>query len=43
MVVMGPCTFLVTAVVTGGKDVSVTQKAAEVWNAKGIKVSWGPP
>lgn len=43
VVVMGPCTFLVTAVVTGGKDVSVTQKAAEVWNAKGIKVSWGPP
>ena len=39
VVVMGPCTFLVTAAVTGGdKHVSVTQKAAEVWNAKGIKV-----
>lgn len=39
VVVMGPCTFLVTAAVTGGdKHVSVTQKTAEVWNAKGIKV-----
>lgn len=39
---MGPCTFLVTAVVTGGKDVSVTAKAAEVWAAKGIKVRHAP-
>jgi len=34
--VMGPCTFLVTAVVTG-KDVSVMKKASEVWAAQGIK------
>ena len=34
---MGPCTFLVTAAVTGDKTVSVTQKAAEVWHSKGIK------
>lgn len=37
MVVMGPCTFLVTAAVTGDKNVSVAAKAAEVWAAKGIK------
>jgi hypothetical protein len=35
---MGPCTFLVTAVVTGDKNMSVVKKAAEVWHAKGIKV-----
>jgi hypothetical protein len=39
VVVMGPCTFLVTAAVTGGDaNVSVVQKAKEVWAAKGIKV-----
>jgi len=38
VVVMGPCTFLVTAVVTGDKNVSVAQKTKEVWAAKGIKV-----
>lgn len=37
-VVMGPCTFLVTAVVTGSKDTNVWQKTVETWNAKGIKV-----
>ncbi len=39
VVVMGPCTFLITAAVTAtdGKHVSVTDKAAEVWKAKGIK------
>lgn len=41
VVVMGPCTFLVTAAVTGGdKNVSVAAKAAEVWSTKGIKVGW---
>jgi len=34
---MGPCTFLVTAAVTGGKHVSVFSKASEVWASKGIK------
>lgn len=36
VVVMGPCTFLVTAAVTGGKHVSVFTKATEVWQSKGI-------
>lgn len=35
--VMGPCTFLVTAVVVGGKDVSIIGKAKETWAAKGLK------
>jgi len=35
--VMGPCTFLVTAAVTGEKGMSLTGKASEVWKAKGIK------
>lgn len=35
--VMGPCTFLVTAVVTGDKSVSVTQQATKTWREKGIK------
>uniref|UniRef100_A0A0G4ICQ9 Mitochondrial carrier protein n=1 Tax=Chromera velia CCMP2878 TaxID=1169474 RepID=A0A0G4ICQ9_9ALVE len=35
--VMGPCTFLVTAVVTGKEKTSVTAKAVEVWKAQGIK------
>lgn len=36
--VMGPCTFLVTAVVTAkpGDNVSVMGKAADVWRTKGI-------
>lgn len=38
VVVMGPCTFLVTAAVTGGKQhVGVFSKANEVWQSKGIK------
>jgi len=38
VVVMGPCTFLVTAAVTGGgKEVSVWTTAREVWLSKGIK------
>ena len=35
-VVMGPMTFLVTAVVTGGKDVSVSAAAATTWKEKGL-------
>lgn len=35
--VMGPCTFLVTAAVTGEKGVSLTAKASETWAAQGIK------
>ena len=35
-VVMGPCTFLVTAVVNGGKDASVTAAATKTWREKGI-------
>lgn len=35
--VMGPCTFVVTAVVTGGKDVSVGKTVSDTWAAKGIK------
>eukprot|EP00746_Dinoflagellata_sp_MGD_P122199 gnl/MRDRNA2_/MRDRNA2_57141_c0_seq1.p1 gnl/MRDRNA2_/MRDRNA2_57141_c0~~gnl/MRDRNA2_/MRDRNA2_57141_c0_seq1.p1 ORF type:complete len:309 (+),score=66.51 gnl/MRDRNA2_/MRDRNA2_57141_c0_seq1:82-927(+) len=35
--VMGPCTFLVTAVVTGDKNTNVGSMAAGVWKEKGIK------
>ena len=35
-VVMGPCTFLVTAVVTGDKQTSVTQAMSKTWREKGI-------
>lgn len=35
--VMGPCTFLVTAVVTGGKGKSVAHYTKETWQSKGIK------
>jgi len=35
--VMGPCTFLVTAVVTGDKNASVVEKSREVWAKEGIK------
>ena len=38
VVVMGPCTFLVTAVVTGHKQVGVWEKTVEVWHSKGIRV-----
>jgi hypothetical protein len=34
---MGPCTFVVTAVVTGGKDVAVGNVIRETWAKKGIK------
>lgn len=37
VVVMGPCTFLVTAAVTGDKGMSITNKAAETFKAKGIR------
>lgn len=35
--VMGPCTFLVTAVVTGSKDTSVGNVIKDTWAKKGIK------
>lgn len=35
--VMGPCTFLVTCVVTGDKNMSVTKKIRDVWTQKGVK------
>merc|ERR1719506_3222554 len=35
--VMGPCTFVVTAVVTGGKDVSVMKTVGDTFREKGIK------
>jgi len=35
--VMGPCTFVVTAVVTGGKDVSVMKTVTSTFAEKGIK------
>jgi hypothetical protein len=34
---MGPCTFLVTASVTGDKSVSTTQLIAKTWAEKGLK------
>mmetsp|Transcript_20036 Transcript_20036/g.43288 ORF Transcript_20036/g.43288 Transcript_20036/m.43288 type:complete len:286 (+) Transcript_20036:85-942(+) len=35
-VVMGPCTFLVTAVVTGAQGNSVSAQAAKTWREKGV-------
>ena len=35
-VVMGPCTFLVTAVVTGDKSMSVGAAASKTWREKGV-------
>lgn len=35
-VVMGPCTFLVTAVVTGGAQTTVLQAASKTWAEKGL-------
>jgi hypothetical protein len=35
--VMGPCTFVVTAVVTGSKDTSVMKTVSDTWAAKGLK------
>ena len=37
VVVLGPCTFIVTSMVTGDKGVSVTQKISSVWQKQGIK------
>lgn len=37
-VVMGPCTFLVTAAVTGDKSITTTQRIKNVYGAHGIKV-----
>uniref|UniRef100_A0A6T6KH87 Mitochondrial carrier protein n=1 Tax=Rhodosorus marinus TaxID=101924 RepID=A0A6T6KH87_9RHOD len=36
-VVMGPCTYLVTAAVTGDKGKTMTQIISETWKAKGLK------
>merc|ERR1719408_1006505 len=35
--VMGPCTFLVTAVVTGDKNTAVGSLISKTWAEKGIK------
>mmetsp|Transcript_21479 Transcript_21479/g.47167 ORF Transcript_21479/g.47167 Transcript_21479/m.47167 type:complete len:281 (-) Transcript_21479:312-1154(-) len=35
--VMGPCTFIVTAVVTGSGDVNVANKIKTTWAEKGVK------
>ena len=37
VVVMGPCTFIVTAVVTGNKDTNVGELIRRIWAEKGIK------
>lgn len=37
VVVMGPCTFLVTAAVTGDKSITTTQRIKNVYGAHGIK------
>ncbi|RHZ21483.1 hypothetical protein DYB37_000127 [Aphanomyces astaci] len=37
VVVMGPCTFLVTAAVNGDKSISTTQRIKSVYAAKGVK------
>jgi hypothetical protein len=37
VVVMGPCTFLVTGAVTGDQSVSTMQRMQRTWAAKGIK------
>lgn len=36
VIVMGPCTFLVTAAVTGDKSVSLFQRSADVLRTRGI-------
>lgn len=35
--VMGPCTFLVTAKVTGGPDTSIAATASSTWKSHGLK------
>eukprot|EP00301_Raphidiophrys_heterophryoidea_P017273 c2713_g1_i1.p1 GENE.c2713_g1_i1~~c2713_g1_i1.p1 ORF type:complete len:285 (+),score=59.72 c2713_g1_i1:191-1045(+) len=35
--VMGPCTFLVTAMVTGKRDVSLSKTITTTWNTHGLK------
>ena len=37
MVVLGPCTFLVTAAVTGDKSITMGQRIASVWAKEGVK------
>lgn len=42
VVVMGPCTFLVTAAVTGDKSITTSQRIKNVYGAHGIKVRLQP-
>merc|ERR1719494_131463 len=35
--VMGPCTFIVTAIVTGDKNMKVGKKITDTWKTNGIK------
>jgi hypothetical protein len=37
VLVMGPCTFLVTGAVTGDQSVSTVQRIQRTWAAQGIK------
>ena len=37
VVIMGPCTFLVTGAVNGDKSVSTMQRISRTWNTSGIK------
>lgn len=36
MTVLGPCTFLVTAAVTGDKSISLWQQTVNTYKARGI-------
>ena len=38
VVVMGPCTFLVTAAVTGDKSITTSQRIKTVYSTHGLKV-----
>lgn len=38
VVVMGPCTFLVTAAVTGDRSITTSQRIKNVYGAHGVKV-----
>eukprot|EP00976_Prorocentrum_cordatum_P097726 1191106-Prorocentrum_minimum.AAC.1 len=37
VVIMGPCTYLVTAAVTGDKSVTTSQRVTRTWNTHGLK------
>ena len=38
VVVMGPCTFLVTGAVNGDKSISTMQRVSQVYKTQGLKV-----